>query len=151
MIPAARLRTFLWFKPGQLEEAVNFYQQTFGDVVVTELTRPEPTVPVTTAEFSIAGQNFVGMAFDGGPDFNDSISISVECDGQAETDRLWEAITREGEELMCGWCRDKWGLTWQISPKQMNDWLRHPDPAVSEYAWAAMGKMRKIIIDDLHV
>ena len=81
---------------------------------------------------------------------NDSISLALRIDGQQEADRIWNAITREGTAVNCGWCRDQFGVTWQVSPIQMDDWLQHPDKETREYAWEAMGRMQRIIIDDLH-
>ncbi len=90
------------------------------------------------------------MNHPGGPAFNDSISISVQCDGQAETDRLWNAITKEGAPGQCGWCKDKWGLSWQITPIQLRDHVGNPDPKKAEYAWTALRGMTKIVIEDLY-
>ena len=90
------------------------------------------------------------MGWPGGPKFNDSISLSLNVDGQAEVDRLWDAITHDGEAGQCGWCKDKFGLSWQVSPIQMRDWLENADPAISSYAWQALRGMTKIVIDGLH-
>ena len=151
MTSPARIRTFLWFQAGQLDEVLAFYEATFGaGLVVSETNRMEPDGPLFTADFSLFGHEFIGMSVEGGPSFNDSVSISIECDGQAETDRLWAALTAEGSPGRCGWCTDKWGLSWQVSPKQMRDWLGHSDPAVSAYAWEALRGMGKIVIDELH-
>jgi predicted 3-demethylubiquinone-9 3-methyltransferase (glyoxalase superfamily) len=72
-------------------------------------------------------------------------------DGQAEVDRIWDALTAEGKPGKCGWCVDKFGVSWQVSPIQMREWLENKDPEVRAYAWPALMKMTKIIIDDLHV
>jgi len=104
-----------------------------------------------TADVTIYGHRLMLMHQPGGPKFTDAVSLSLNIDGQAESDRIWNAITAEGEISNCGWCRDKFGVTWQVSPIQMNDWLQHEDPEVSAYAWAAMMKMQRIVIDDLHV
>ena len=142
-----KLKTFLWFD-ADLEEVVAFYTETFG-MTVHGSYRQEGRL--FTADVSIYGHEFILMSSPGGPKFNDSISLSLNIDGQAETDRIWSAITAEGEENNCGWCRDKFGVAWQVSPIQMRDWLEHKDPEVSSYAWAALMKMKKIVIDDLHV
>jgi len=141
------LKTFLWFSGG-LEEALDFYSQTFGDVVIHSKNRMGDVL--FTADFSIFGHDFIGMNWAGGDKFNDSISLSLNVDGQEEVDRLWSAITAEGREGQCGWCYDKWGLTWQVSPIQMREWLQHPDTETRTYANNALRGMTKIVIDDLH-
>lgn len=150
MTQSAALRTFLWYN-NNLEEALSFYAETFGDgFLLHSSSRPEANGKLMTAEFSIYGHELIGMGWPGGPEFNPSISLSISCDGQEETDRLWHAITKNGSEGQCGWCVDAFGVSWQVSPKQMHDHLGNPDPTKSAYAWAAMREMRKIIIDDLH-
>lgn len=145
-----RLRTFLWFN-GTLDAALPFYQATFGDgLVVNGVNRNPETGSLFTADLSIFGHEFIAMNWPGGPEFNEAISLSLETDGQAETDHYWDALTRDGKAGQCGWCTDPFGVTWQVSPKQMRDWLEHPDPEVSSYANNALRKMNKIIIDDLH-
>jgi predicted 3-demethylubiquinone-9 3-methyltransferase (glyoxalase superfamily) len=76
--------------------------------------------------------------------------LSIETDGQEQTDQLWEALTRDGEPGRCGWCTDPFGVTWQVSPKQMRIWLEHPDAEVRAYADTALRGMSKIVIDELH-
>jgi predicted 3-demethylubiquinone-9 3-methyltransferase (glyoxalase superfamily) len=143
------LRTFLWF-PNRLEEALAFYRDTFRDFVVHREFRQELDQPLFTANFSIYGHEFSAMNWAGGEAFTNAVSFSLWIDGQEETDRIWTALTSEGVELNCGWCRDKFGLTWQVSPIQMRDWLEHSDSSVRDYAWKAMESMTKIVIDDLH-
>ena len=143
------LKTFLWFN-NNLEESLGFYKATFHDVVVHSSGRPEADGKLMTAEFSIFGQEFIGMGWPGGPEFNSAISLMVLCDGQDETDRLWEAITKEGAEGQCGWCTDQFGLSWQIIPKQMGEHTGNADPEKSAYAWQAMRGMKKIVIADLY-
>ena len=145
---ATSLKTFLWFGGG-LEEALDFYRETFRDVQINSTNRMNGTL--FTADFSIFGHEFIGMNWAGGPEFNDSISLSLNVDGQAEVDRLWDAITKEGSEGQCGWCKDKWGLTWQVSPKEMRIWLENPDEEIRNYANNALRGMKKIVIDDLHI
>ena len=142
------LKTFLWFDGG-LEEALAFYRETFDEVEINSLNRIGETL--FTADFSIYGHDFIGMNWAGGPKFNDSISLSLNVDGQQEVDRLWDAITKEGTAGQCGWCKDKWGLSWQVSPKEMRIWLENPDAEVREYANQALRRMTKIVIDELHV
>lgn len=148
MTKKSTLRTFLWFNEN-LEEALDFYTATFKDVIIKSSGRPEPSGKLMTAEFTIYGHEFVGMGWPGGPEFNDSISLSIACDGQEETDRLWDAITKKGKAGQCGWCKDEFGVSWQVSPIQMSEHLENPDPLKSAYAWNALRKMQKIVISDL--
>jgi predicted 3-demethylubiquinone-9 3-methyltransferase (glyoxalase superfamily) len=145
----AKTSTFLWFQDG-LEDALNFYKSTFTDIDVKSEDRMDGRL--FTADFSIHGYSFIGMnmATTGKNYFNDSISIMIQVDGQAEVDRIYDAIVKDGEEIACGWCRDKWGVVWQIVPFQLRDWVGHPDPEVQQYAWQALRGMKKIIIDQLH-
>jgi predicted 3-demethylubiquinone-9 3-methyltransferase (glyoxalase superfamily) len=143
MQPTA-LKTFLWFQ-SDLEGALAFYKQTFGEaVVVREENRMGEGEPLFTADFTIFGHEFIGMCIDGGPKFNDSISLSIQCDGQEETDRIWKALTTEGEEGQCGWCKDKWGVSWQVTPLQMRDYLGNSNPEIAQHNWQALREMKKI-------
>ena len=141
-----KVRTFLWFESG-LDEALDFYSTLFEDFQVLDRNFQEGKL--FTASFKIAGQEFAALCVPGAPKFNDSISISVQVDGQAEVDRLWGAITLQGEEVGCGWCRDKWGVAWQITPYQMNSYLEDADKEKREFAWEALRKMKRIVIADL--
>ena len=143
------LRTFLWF-PGDLDGALAFYKETFGDVVIHGENRMGDGAPLFTAEFSIYGHEFIGMAVPGGPTFNDAISLFISCEGQEEVDRIWDAITKEGKAGQCGWCVDKFGVSWQIIPKEMGEALGNSDQAKASFARAAMRKMGKIVIRDLY-
>jgi predicted 3-demethylubiquinone-9 3-methyltransferase (glyoxalase superfamily) len=136
------LKTFLWFS-SNLDEALNFYKETFVNVVVKEENRNDAG-NLFTADFSIYGHDFIAMCHEGGPEFNSSISLSIQCDGQRETDRLWSAITSDGEEGQCGWCTDKWGVSWQITPVQMRDYLTHSVPEIAQHNWQALRAMKKI-------
>jgi predicted 3-demethylubiquinone-9 3-methyltransferase (glyoxalase superfamily) len=84
------------------------------------------------------------MCIEGGPAFNSAISLSIQCDGQEETDRLWAAITKEGAEGQCGWCTDKWGVSWQITPMQMREYLGNSNPEIAQQNWQALREMKKI-------
>ena len=148
MTQPTKLKTFLWF-PGNMDEALAFYAATFDNFVIHSENRPAPDKPRFTADFSIYGHEFIGMNWPGGDTFNDSISLSLNVDGQEEVDRLWNAITERGKAGQCGWCVDEFGLTWQVSPIQMREHLENPDPAKSEFANRALRKMTKIIIKDL--
>lgn len=150
MTTPTTLRTFLWF-PDRLEEALAFYRGTFRDgLVVQSEFRQELHQPLFTADFAIYGHQLTGMAWSGGSAFNDAVSLALRIDGQAEADRIWDALTRDGTPVNCGWCRDPFGVTWQVSPIQMDEYLQHPDAEVREYAWEAMSKMQRIIVADLH-
>lgn len=141
------LKTFLWF-PGNMDDALDFYSKTFTDFKIYSENRPDPDKPRFTADFSIYGHHFIGMNWPGGPEFNDSISLSLNVDGQAEVDRLWDAITAKGKAGRCGWCTDEFGITWQVSPIQMRDYLENSDPEIAKYANDALMKMSKIVISE---
>jgi predicted 3-demethylubiquinone-9 3-methyltransferase (glyoxalase superfamily) len=143
MQPTA-LKTFLWFQ-NDLEGALAFYMQTFGEaVVVREENRMGEGAPLFTADFTIFGHEFIGMSIEGGPKFNESISLSIQCDGQEEADRIWKALTTDGEEGQCGWCKDKWGVSWQVTPLQMRDYLGNSNPEIAQHNWQALREMKKI-------
>lgn len=143
-----RIRTFLWFDSG-LADALAFYADTFGERFQLQGSH-QGDDGFMTADFSIAGHEFIGMNVAGSPArFNESISLSIETDGQEETDRIWDAITSNGEPGRCGWCKDQWGLSWQVSPRQMRDHLESSDPEAAAYAWAALREMDRIVIADL--
>lgn len=141
------LKTFLWFD-GNLAEALEFYAATFTDFALHSSGRPEADGKLMTAEFSIHGHEFIGMGWPGGPKFTDAISLALTLDGQDEVDRLWDAITKDGEEGQCGWCKDPFGVSWQVTPIQMREHTANADPAKAAYAWAALRKMKKIVIQD---
>ena len=143
-----KIVTFLWFD-NQAEEAVNFYTSLFTNSKVMDVSRygegmPLPAGTVLTIEFQLNGQVF--MALNGGPDFkfSEAISLLVHCDNQEEVDRLWASFTAEGEESMCGWLKDKYGLSWQIVPTGLNELISGPDPERSARAMQAMLTMKKL-------
>lgn len=141
------LKTFLWFDT-DLEAVLEHYTAVL-DAQVHSTFRDE-TGRLFTADVSIYGHPLILMSAPGGPVFNDSISLSLNVDGQAEVDRIWDALTAEGKPGKCGWCVDKFGVSWQVSPVQMRIWLEHKDPKVRGHAWPALMGMTKIVIDDLH-
>ena len=149
MTEPTKLKTFLWF-PGNMDDALAFYESVFTDFVIHSENRPDPTKPRFTADFSIYGHEFIGMNWPGGDSFNNSISLSLNVDGQEEVDRLWDVITAKGKPGQCGWCTDEFGLTWQVSPIQMREHLENSDKQKAEYANQALMKMTKIIIRDLY-
>ena len=147
-----KLGTCLWFD-GQAEEAANFYASVFPDSRVKSVNRAPGDYPagkagnVLTVEFTVLGRDFLGL--NGGPQFkfNESVSLIVYTDDQAETDRYWNAIVGNGgEESMCGWCKDRFGLSWQITPKRLIELTTEKDPARAKAAFEAMMTMRKIDI-----
>jgi len=143
---------FLWFDT-EAEAAADFYAATFPDSHVDNVVRiPEglpsgPAGSVQVVEMTLLGLPYALL--NAGPHVqpNDAYSLQVYTDDQAETDRLWEAIVGNGgEEIMCGWCKDRWGFRWQIIPRTLMEALSHADPAASARAQAAMMEMRKIDI-----
>ena len=147
MATTKKITPFLWFD-GQAEEAAKFYTSIFPNSNIEKIVRNGDTVMVV--DFSLDGQKFT--ALNGGPQFkfNESISFVVSCDTQEEVDHFWEKLTADGgEESMCSWLKDKFGLSWQIVPEALPRLLSDPDPAVAQTAMMAMMKMRKIIIADL--
>ncbi|MEJ5992057.1 VOC family protein [Ramlibacter sp. PS3R-8] len=142
----------LWYD-GTAMEAAQFYARTFPNSKVGRVMHAPGDFPsgkqgnVLTVEFTVAGIPCVGL--NGGPAFkhSEAFSFQVSTEDQAETDRLWNAIVGNGgEESACGWCKDKWGLSWQITPRVLIEAITDPDPAVARRAFAAMMEMRKIDI-----
>jgi len=146
MTQPSALKTFLWFSDG-LQEALVFYKEIFGDhmrVSAADLAN----LNLFTADFAIYGHEFIGMNTPGGDPFNNSISLSIQVDGQDETDRIWSAITTSGAPGRCGWCTDKWGVAWQVTPLQMRDFVGHPDGDKAEQNWGILRGMTKIQLSD---
>lgn len=163
----SKITPSLWFD-ANCEEAINFYIETFNSApnkkteskIVTLKRYPEDMqigpVPnmagkVLTVIFELAGQQF--MALDGGPLFkpNEAVSFAVDCADQAEVDHFWNKLTEGGDpnSQQCGWLKDKFGLSWQILPKQLGEYLSDANPAKANAAMQAMLKMKKIVIADL--
>jgi 2-polyprenyl-6-hydroxyphenyl methylase/3-demethylubiquinone-9 3-methyltransferase len=149
---ATKITPCLWYD-GTAEEAANFYAATFPDSRVDAVHRSPADNPSTkagdvlTVEFTVLGMRFVGL--NGGPafTFDEAVSFMVHTDDQAETDRYWNAIIAGGgSESMCGWCQDKWGLRWQITPRKLLSYMASSDRAASKRAMEAMMTMRKIDI-----
>ncbi|QDU22719.1 VOC family protein [Urbifossiella limnaea] len=140
----------LWYDGGA-EEAARFYASVFPDSAVTAVHRAPGDYPsgkqgdVLTVEFTVLGIPCLGL--NGGPMFKhtEAFSFQVATADQAETDRYWDAIVGNGgRESQCGWCKDKWGLNWQITPVALSTAISNPDPAAAKRAFAAMMTMRKI-------
>lgn len=148
-----KIAPFLWFD-NQAEEAANFYVSIFENSKIVSISRygdagPGPKGSVMTVSFQLAGQNFI--ALNGGPHykFTEAISLSVSCESQDEVDRYWNALTEGGEEVQCGWLKDKYGLSWQVNPKILGELLSDPDPEKAKRAMEAMMKMKKIDIAEI--
>jgi len=142
----------LWYD-GTAEEAARFYTQTFPDSSVTAVHQAPGDYPsgkqgqVLTVEFTVLGVPCLGL--NGGPGFrhSEAFSFQIITDSQAETDRYWNAIvTNGGSESSCGWCKDRWGLSWQITPRALLDALTDRDRAAAKRAFEAMMPMKKIDI-----
>lgn len=140
----------LWFN-NDAEEAANFYAKTFPDSKVTAVHRAPGDYPsgkegdVLTVEFTVCGVACIGL--NGGPVFKQSeaFSFQIQTEDQAETDRYWNVIVGNGgQESECGWCKDKWGLSWQITPRTLTEAISSPDKQEAKRAFAAMMTMQKI-------
>jgi predicted 3-demethylubiquinone-9 3-methyltransferase (glyoxalase superfamily) len=148
-----KITPFLWFDD-QAEEAVNFYISVFKNSKIGDVRRygddvPGPKGKVMTISFELDGQEF--MALNGGPQFKftEAISFFVNCENQEEIDRLWYTLSEGGEESMCGWLKDKYGLSWQIVPSILDKLMSDPNPAKANAATQAMLKMQKLDIQAL--
>ena len=152
MAKPAKNTVCLWYD-GSAEEAARFYARTFPDSSVGAVLRAPGDFPsgkkgdVLTVEFTVMGIACLGL--NGGPAFKQSeaFSFQVATADQAETDRYWNAIVGNGgQESGCGWCKDKWGVSWQITPIALTKTIADPDPAAAKRAFDAMMTMRKIDI-----
>lgn len=145
-----KITPFLWFD-GNAEEAANFYSSVFKDAKVGKILRYGDAVPqlkgqVLTVSLELFGQSFTLL--NGGPKFTftEAVSFAVHCESQEEVDYYWGQLTKEGEESMCGWLKDKYGLSWQIVPNQLLNYISDPDEQKATRAMQAMMQMRKIDI-----
>ena len=153
-----KITPFLWFDD-QAEEAVNFYTSLLKNSKIGRILSyteeaaeksGRPVGSVLTIEFEIEGQKFV--ALNGGPlfKFNESVSFVINCETQEEVDYFWEKLTADGgEESQCGWLKDKFGLSWQVTPTVLIDMLHDKDPEKAERVMKAMLQMQKIEIPKL--
>ena len=145
----------LWFD-GNAAEAAAFYTSLFPNSKVTSVHRSPADTPsgpkgmVLTVDFTIDGRTFI--ALNGGPDFkfNEAISLSIDCDDQAEVDRYWDAlIANGGEPSVCGWLKDRFGVSWQVVPRRLSEMYASSDRAAAQRAMEAMLKMVKLDVAEL--
>ena len=146
----AKITPCLWFD-GNAEEAANFYITLLPDSRIRSVQlspADNPSTPegaVLVVEFTLAGQDFMGL--NGGPQFkfSEAVSFIIDCEDQAEVDRLWDALTADGgKPVQCGWLQDRFGLSWQITPRELPKLLADPDPDRARRAMQAMMGMVKI-------
>lgn len=142
-----KITTFLTYND-QAEQAANFYTTLFKNSKIDNVMRAGDAV--MGVSFQLNGQHF--NALNGGPSFNfsEGISLYVDCESQSEVDGLWSKLIADGgEESMCGWLKDKFGVSWQIIPKQLGELMGDKDPEKAQRVVQAMLKMQKIIVADL--
>lgn len=150
----SKITPFLWFDTAA-EEAARLYTSIFKNSRITGVARygpegPGPAGSVMTVSFELDGQPFT--ALNGGPEFRftEAVSFEVRCETQAEVDEYWQKLTADGgEEVQCGWLKDKFGLSWQIVPAALIELLSNPDPARAERVYHAMLQMKKLDIAQL--
>lgn len=148
-----KITPFLWFD-NNAEEALDFYAEIFKDSKISNITRypkggPGKAGSMMTGSIDILGQKL--SVINGGPifKFNEAISFVVDCENQEEVDYYWEKLTAGGSESQCAWLKDKFGLSWQIVPRQLIELLSNPDPLKASKVMQAMLGMKKIVIADL--
>ena len=152
-----RITPFLWFD-SQAEEAANFYVSIFKNARIREASRYDeaaskasgrPKGSVMTVAFELDGQEFI--ALNGGPmfKFTEAISLVVNCETQAEVDHFWDKLTAGGQEVQCGWLKDRFGVSWQVVPTVLTELLQDKDPEKAKRVMAAMLQMKKLSIDGL--
>ena len=148
-----RITPSLWFDT-EAEDAANFYCSIFKDSRIVSKSHytedsPGEAGAVMVVEWELDGQRFMGI--NGGPQFkfDEAVSFQIACEDQDEVDYYWERLTDGGEESQCGWLKDRYGLSWQVTPKGMGELFSDPDPERANRAMKAMLKMKKLDIDEL--
>lgn len=152
--PRQKIIPCLWFDK-QAEEAANFYVSLLPDSRVDDVIRAPGDYPsgqegdVLVVEFTLAGSRYT--ALNGGPHFkfNEAVSLQIDCEDQAEVDRLTEALSAVPEAEQCGWVKDRYGLWWQIVPRAMTQFLSDPDEGVRKRTFAAMMDMKRLNVAEL--
>ena len=148
-----RITPNLWFDT-EAEDAANFYCSVFENSRIVSIAHypegsPGEAGTVMTVEWELDGQRFVGI--NGGPQFkfDEAVSFGISCEDQAEVDYYWEKLSEGGSEGPCGWLKDKYGLSWQVIPKGMDELFSDPDKSKAERAMKAMLKMSKLDVEEL--
>ena len=155
--PMQRITPFLWFDH-QAEEAATFYASIYKNSRLTSVARYDgaaakasgrPKRSVMTVAFELDGQEFT--ALNGGPlfKFTEAISLVVNCETQEEVDHFWEKLSAGGQEVECGWLKDRFGVSWQVVPTVLSEMLQDKDPEKSKRVMAALLRMKKISIEGL--
>ena len=146
-----KITPFLWFDK-EARQAAKFYTSVFKDSEIKSPITLEdtPSGPVDIITITLFGQGFTLMSAGTQFKFTEAISFVIDCEDQAEVDYYWDKLTADGgEESQCGWLKDKFGVSWQVVPRQLNECLGNPDPEKAGKAMQAMLKMKKIVIEDL--
>lgn len=155
MVQIDKVTPCLWFD-GQARQAAEFYCSLLPDSRIIEVEAAAADYPAgrqgdeLVVFFVLGGRAFMGL--NGGPHFkfNEAVSFQIECDDQAEVDRLWTALTADGgQESQCGWCKDRFGVSWQITPRQLTAYMADADRAKAGRVMQAMMGMKKIVIAEL--
>jgi predicted 3-demethylubiquinone-9 3-methyltransferase (glyoxalase superfamily) len=137
------IKTCLWFQ-ADAEDAATFYTSIFPDSRITSVLRGGPGGPAIAVDFVLDGRPFLALNGRREPGFTDATSIVVTCDTQADIDRYWDALTRDGAEGPCGWLTDRYGVAWQVVPRDIGALLGGPDAEAAGRAMQAMLGMRKL-------
>ena len=140
-----KIKPCLWFQ-SEAEEAAKFYVSLFPNSRIDNVMRGGPVTPAIAVDFVLDGEPFLALNGRRERGFTDASSYVVSCETQADIDRYWDALTRDGEESQCGWLKDRYGVSWQIVPRRMGELLGGPDPAAAGRAVQAMLGMRKLDI-----
>ena len=150
-----KITPYLWFED-QAEEAARFYTSIFKNSKIDEISRygeggPAPAGSVMLVSFELDGQQFI--ALNGGPQFQftEAISFVINCESQEEVDYMWDRLTEGGEESMCGWLKDRYGISWQVVPTALPELLNAPDPEAQQRVMEVFLKMSKIDLPTLRL